>query len=734
MRAPSLEMTRNELHDGSAQSFGVPGWATPIAGDRDVSSPRRCPQLSIDGLKSTPEPTPLNGPSDCIVKPVSSLDNSGAQRAQSILRLVNAACDSLGIEFPCLRDIAASAAASAEDSPYREIPMPTGSPGHTSPPARTAPAYYRSRRRARARSAPRVILPWSSSRRACSIRRAASRPPGASGAAAFGHSGRIDSCCSSSWCANTFLRQQFLLVRASRQLLLELLVAGTFLRQQFLLVRASRQLLLELLVAGTFLRQQFLLVRASRQLLLELLVAGTFLGQQFLLVRASRQLLLELLVAGTFLRQQFLLVRASRQLLLERLSCGHVPGPAISARPREPPAAARAPGCGHVPAPAISARPREPPAAARAPGCGHVPAPAISARPREPPAAARAPGCGHVPAPAISARPREPPAAARAPGCGHVPGPAISARPREPPAAARAPGCGHVPAPAISARPREPPAAARAPGCGHVPGPAISARPREPPAAARAPGCGHVPAPAISAHPGEPPAAARAPGCGHVPAPAISARPREPPAAARALGCGHVPAPSASGHSGEFDSCCSSAWVRARSWAKSPSAAAATAAFRSASSARAFSSTASRASASVSASSRPVSRCICATTPRYASWAMSIARPIGLNTPPDIRENIPAVCPACAGELLALSAVPTPARRSRPSSARPNTISATQHSSSASRAAPARGSGERTTCGFSFMNDVASGTFPLAEYNAGECPISGSLFLSLRLA
>ena len=52
-----------------------------------------------------------------------------------------------------------------------------------------------------------------------------------------------------------------------------------------------------------FLRQQFLLILAGRQLLLERLVAGTFLGQRFLLVLASRQLLLERLVAGTFSRQ-----------------------------------------------------------------------------------------------------------------------------------------------------------------------------------------------------------------------------------------------------------------------------------------------------------------------------------------------------------------------------------------------------------------------------------------------
>ena len=67
----------------------------------------------------------------------------------------------------------------------------------------------------------------------------------------------------------------------------------------------------------------------------------------------------------------------------------------------------------------------------------------------------------------------------------------------------------------------------------------------------------------------------------------------------------------------------------------------------------------------------------------------------------------PVDCPACAGELLALSAVPNLARRSRPSSARPNSsisraISATRRRSSASRAAPTPGSGERTTCGFSF--------------------------------
>src|SRR5437868_15474901 len=38
------------------------------------------------------------------------------QCTQSILRLVNAAGDSLGIEFPCLRDIAAP----VEDSPCRQ--------------------------------------------------------------------------------------------------------------------------------------------------------------------------------------------------------------------------------------------------------------------------------------------------------------------------------------------------------------------------------------------------------------------------------------------------------------------------------------------------------------------------------------------------------------------------------------------------------------------------------------
>jgi hypothetical protein len=65
---------------------------------------------------------------------------------------------------------------------------------------------------------------------------------------------------------------------------------------------------------------------------------------------------------------------------------------------------------------------------------------------------------------------------------------------------------------------------------------------------------------------------------------------------------------------------------------------------------------------------------------------MSIARPVSLNIPPDIRENFAAAWPACDGSLFTLSAVPNLARLSRPSSARPNTISATQRSFSASRA------------------------------------------------
>jgi hypothetical protein len=82
--------------------------------------------------------------------------------------------------------------------------------------------------------------------------------------------------------------------------------------------------------------------------------------------------------------------------------------------------------------------------------------------------------------------------------------------------------------------------------------------------------------------------------------------------------------------------------------------------------------------------------------------------PVSINALPNISENGLAVCPACAGETLALSAVLDLAKPSPPSSARPNSsishsISATRQCSSAFRAAPTRGSGERTTSGFSFM-------------------------------
>src|SRR6185312_14816782 len=54
---------------------------------------------------------------------------------------------------------------------------------------------------------------------------------------------------------------------------------GTFPSQQVLLIRARRQLLLQLLVSGTFLRHQLQVVLTDRQLLLEFLAAGTLLHQ-----------------------------------------------------------------------------------------------------------------------------------------------------------------------------------------------------------------------------------------------------------------------------------------------------------------------------------------------------------------------------------------------------------------------------------------------------------------------
>ena len=72
------------------------------------------------------------------------------------------------------------------------------------------------------------------------------------------------------------------------------------------------------------------------------------------------------------------------------------------------------------------------------------------------------------------------------------------------------------------------------------------------------------------------------------------------------------------------------------------------------------------------------------------------------------RSAIPgAGCPACAGRLSALFAVPILAKRSRASRARPNSsisraICATRRRSPASRATSMPDSGERTTGGLSF--------------------------------
>src|SRR4029453_7837362 len=225
------------------------------------------------------------------------------QRAQSILRFVNAAGNSLGIEFPCLRDTAAP----AEDPPCRQgrpvvrlrqqeqRERVTALGGDALEHATRRDDLARGEQQAglcnkarRFEIARRVR--WRS-HRGRPIRRARR------GAAAAVQSG----------------------VHAHCQRLLELRAAGTSLRQQFPLFPAGRQQLLELLAAGAFLRQ---LVHAGRELPLERLAVGTFLRQQFLVFGAGRELLVERLAAGTFLRQQFLVFPAGRKLLLERLVAG----------------------------------------------------------------------------------------------------------------------------------------------------------------------------------------------------------------------------------------------------------------------------------------------------------------------------------------------------------------------------------------------------------------------------
>src|SRR6266851_278699 len=320
---------------GSARTTGAETASTPNMRAANVliidELPLECP------LQGAPEPAVPPGLTTNRENHVPSL----TRRVQSISRLPNAAGKRLGVEFPCLADIALR----ADGSPCRQDDRVVClrqreqrrcaaclggaleyDPGHADialvqqqAGARHQAGRFRIVRRpwCLRRRRPRRDRRWPVARR---CHRLVTR--GQCGCRGFvSRRRRRRVSCTRPVCldASAKVRRG---VPARRQLLLELVGAGTFLRPQFLIIPLGRQLLLELLGAGPFLRHQLLVIPMCRQLPLELLGAGPFLRHQLLVILLGRQLPLELLGAGAFLRQQFPLIPVCRQLPLELLGAG----------------------------------------------------------------------------------------------------------------------------------------------------------------------------------------------------------------------------------------------------------------------------------------------------------------------------------------------------------------------------------------------------------------------------